>query len=144
MTKKYYISKNDFIEQKQNEIVKIVDEIANNIDYDIEIIINKKRTLKQNKSLHLYYQLVAEALNEKGLTLSTLLENNQFDLIITPEIIKGIWKSIQKSMYKTISTKDLEKSQQIEKIYDVMNDFLSEKFEIYVEFPNKDNLKKEI
>lgn len=46
MTKKYYISKNDYINQKQKIIENVVNEIADNIDNDIEIIINKKKDIE--------------------------------------------------------------------------------------------------
>lgn len=134
---KYYILKNDLIEQKQRVIENIVNELSDNIDNDIEIIINKKRTLKQNNSLHKYFELVSDALNEKGLDFTQIFKN-PVAIMITPEIVKEcMWKPIQKSMFKKESTTKLNKKEEIDKIYDVMNKFLSEKFGIYIEFPNK-------
>jgi hypothetical protein len=135
---KYYILKNDFIEQKQRVIENIINELTDNIDNDIEIIINKKRTLKQNNSLHKYFELVSDALNEKGLDFTQIFKNT-VAIMITPAIVKEcMWKPIQKSMFKKESTTKLNKKEEIDKIYDVMNKFLSEKFEIYIEFPNKE------
>lgn len=143
MTKKYYISKNDFINQKQKIIENIVNDLADNIDNDIEIIINKKRTLKQNNSLHKYFELVSEALNNQGLDFTKIF-TNPVAIMITPELVKEcMWRPIQKSMFKKLSTTTLEKQQEIDKIYDVMNKFLGEKFGVYVEFPNKEKLKED-
>lgn len=99
--------------------------------------------MKQNNSLHKYFELVSEALNNQGLDFTKIF-TNPVAIMITPELVKEcMWRPIQKSMFKKLSTTTLEKQQEIDKIYDVMNKFLGEKFGVYVEFPNKEKLKED-
>jgi len=105
---------------------------------DLEITLNNKRSLKQNNSLHLYYELLAKEFNNAGLDFKQIFDN-PVDIIITPLIVKEcLWKPIQTAMFGTKSTTKLSKQEQIDKIYDVINKKVSE-FGIYVPFPNKED-----
>lgn len=125
-------------ENQRNKKLNYFHEIFNKnlINNDFEIIINNKRTLKQNSSLHLYFEMVSKELNEAGLDFQKIFKNPTA-IIITPLIVKEcMWRPIQKAMFNTKSTTKLSKTKQIEMIYDVLNKKLSE-FGIYVQFPNK-------
>jgi|SRR3990167_10405649 len=92
---------------------------------------SEPRTLQQNKSIHLYLRQVAEALNLAGYSVDTVLKNFTLELIWTPELCKEIlWRTAQKRMYGKQSTTELDKSQEIDAIYDVINRFLGEKLKI--------------
>lgn len=109
---------------------------------DVEIVVNNKRTLRQNNALHKYFELLSVELNNQGLDFTHVFKN-PVAIMITPEIVKEcIWKPIQKAMFKTKSTTKLSKQEQIDKIYDVINKKLSEEFGIYVEFPSEESYKK--
>lgn len=138
--KTFYISKHDNIDQKMRvieNINKLLAESENNLE--IRITQNKSlRTLQQNKSLHKYFALVSEALNEQGQDFSKVFDK-PLNIKITPNIIKEcMWKIVQNVMYGKQSTTELLKSEEIESIYDVINKKLSERFGIYVPFPNKE------
>jgi|SRR6056297_2686528 len=88
-----------------------------------------KRTLKQNKALYKYFELVAEALNREGHTVQEVLDNAKIDIFWTKDNFKtNIWHPIQSSMYGTKSTTKLKKQKQIDRIVDVINKFLAENF----------------
>jgi hypothetical protein len=138
--KKFNFYKDD--ENKQREIkLDYFHEVFNKMleKGDVEVILNNKRTLLQNNALHKYFQLLSEELNNQGLDFTKIFKN-PVAIMITPEIVKEcIWKPIQKAMFKTKSTTKLSKQDQIDKIYDVINKKFSEDFEIFVEFPRKED-----
>ena len=103
------------------------------------------RTEKQNDSLHLYFENVAQALNEQGLTVRVVLEvieERGVDMMWSKELVKEIlWRRIQKKNLGKQSTTQLE-SDEITKIYDMLNKFLSEEFYIHEPFPSIETLEE--
>lgn len=94
-----------------------------------------KRTEQQNKSLHLYFQMLADSLNESGLDLRVVLKPN-ISVPWSKDLIKEhLWAPIQKAVLKSESTTELDK-QQVSEIYDILNRHLSEKFGVSVQFPS--------
>lgn len=103
----------------------------------IEIIPNQ-RTLTQNKAIHVYFKLLADAFNRKQLDVSDVL-SKPVDMPWSDVLVKGlIWHRIQKAQYGIDSTTELNVNQ-ISEIYEIINRFTATRFGISVEFPNKDN-----
>ena len=100
----------------------------------------EKRTLNQNKALHKYFELVAVALNDAGYPIKEVLENFTMDCEWTKSSVKELlWKTAQRRMFDKESTRDLDKSKEIDEIYEVMNRFLGEKLKIEsIKFPSND------
>jgi len=100
----------------------------------------EKRTLQQNKSIYKYFELVAKALNDAGYPIQEVLSNFTMDCEWTKESVKELlWKTAQKRMFGKSSTTQLNKSQEIDEIYEVMNRFLGEKLKIEsIKFPSND------
>src|SRR3990167_6968622 len=102
-----------------------------------------QRTLQQNKALHLYCQMVADALNNAGYDIvkSIKLFREGVDIPWTKEGVKEIlWREIQKTMFNKISTTKLSKHEEIDLIHETLNRFLSERFGIeYIPFPHDEN-----
>ncbi len=97
----------------------------------------KVRTPKQNDSLHLYYEMLAKELNDSGLDMRKVLKPS-VDIEWTKENIKEyIWRPIQKTLTGKDSTKELDKTTDIDKIYETINRYLSQKFKIHVPFPTE-------
>ena len=95
------------------------------------------RTDAQNRALHLWFTLVAEALNEAGYTVQQVLQQ-KLDLDFNAGIIKEVfWRDAQKKVVGKISTTKLDKIEDINKIYDHLNRHFGEKFKIHVPFPQK-------
>ena len=100
--------------------------------YVVEIKNLDMRTLQQNKALHKYFSLVAEALNDKQLTVKTIIKA---DIEWNPISVKSLlWKPIQEAVLQKKSTTEL-KRKEIEDVYDTINRALGEKFGIHVPFP---------
>lgn len=122
----------------------IIDFTRENEGKDVEVRISvakKKRTLRQNSALHKYFTLLAEELNLAGLDMRKLLKE-EIDISWTPESVKEyLWRPIQKVMYTKESTTKLE-TNEITKIYDVLNRHLSEKHGIGVMFPSEESMIK--
>lgn len=96
-----------------------------------------KRTVQQNRALHLYCKQVAEALNNAGLTVTMVLKPEiQFSMITVKEqMLKPILTALRGKESTTQTT-----TQEINDVYDVMNKALSEKFGVNVPFPSIDSM----
>lgn len=84
----------------------------------------KQRTLQQNKALHLYFQLVADSLNNAGLDMKTALDP-EVDIPWTKQSVKEyLWKPIQQIQLQKGSTTELT-TKDIDWIYDTLNRYLA-------------------
>ena len=106
---------------------------------------DKLRTPLQNDSLHLYFRHVAQALNESGngFVKTVRVMREGFEMEWTETLVKEVlWKEIQKTMYKKVSTTQLSKHEEIDMIHDVLNRFLGERMGIeHIPFP-RDPMKE--
>ena len=90
--------------------------------------IKKTRTTLQNRSLHLFFDIISNELNNLGLEFTyTGIKRLTVSTRYTPEIVKEfIFKPIMKTLYKIDSTTGLT-TQQINEISDVLIKFFGEK-----------------
>ena len=108
--------------------------------------VKKTRTSLQNSSLHLYFTLISEQLNESGQTFNYKgVRGNIFEVKYTSEIVKNfIWRPIQISLFKIKSTTKINTTQ-INEIVDILSKHFGERFGFYVAFPNiADKLHKDM
>ena len=98
------------------------------------------RTPDQNRAMHKYFSLLAEALNEGGLTVQHVL-SKKIELDWTPLMVKEVlWKDVQTRLFGKKSTKDLDKVSEITLVYETLNRHLGEKFHLEsIPFPNNPN-----
>ena len=97
---------------------------------------SEPRTDQQNKAMHLYFQQVANALNDAGLTMEQTLQNLTMEIEWTKESVKEIlWRTAQRRLLGKQSTRELNKQEDITRIYEVVNRFLA-KMGIHVPFPS--------
>jgi len=103
-------------------------------------VVRKKRTTAQNRALHLWFTLIAQELNNIGMTFEYRgIKQLELNVPYTLEIVKDfIYKPIIKSMYKLDSTTKLT-SQQINEVFDVVNLALA-KYDIHLPFPSIESL----
>jgi len=95
----------------------------------------KRRTKRQNSAIHVYFQLIADAFQEAGID-ARLAFGKRLDVPVTPIMVKDVlWRYAQKKILGKESTKDLTTTE-IDKVYDVVNRFLSENHKIYIPFPS--------
>jgi hypothetical protein len=89
--------------------------------------------------LHLYFQLLAERLNEAGLDMRTVLKPN-VEIPWTKENVKDhLWRPVQEIYLRKDSTTELT-TDEITKVYEVLNRFLREKLGISEPFPSIEQL----
>lgn len=95
----------------------------------------KQRTILQNKSIHLWFTQVAEALNESGYDFRKTIKPN-IDVPWSPQMVKDyMWRPILLTMFKKQSTADM-KTDEVTKVWEVLNRHLGEKLGIHVPFPS--------
>lgn len=100
----------------------------------------KKRTNQQNRALHLFCKIIADKLNEQGQSYNiAVFYDKIFEVPFTLNIVKDqIWKPIQLALYDDESTTTLT-TEKINQIVNVINKFMAEKYEIYVDWPSFEN-----
>jgi hypothetical protein len=97
----------------------------------------KPRTSQQNRSLHLWFKLLAEEFNNAGYTVQLVL-SQKMDLDWDAAKIKELlWRPAQKAIVRKKSTTELSKLEDIDKVYEHLNRHLAEKFFIHVPFPHE-------
>lgn len=98
----------------------------------------KLRTLAQNKAAHLYFTMLADAFNSAGMDMKRVLKPT-IAIAWTPESIKNyLWKPIQDAMFQKKSTTELN-TDEVTKVYEVLNRHSAEKFGIGIQFPSIEN-----
>ncbi len=104
----------------------------------------KIRSSKQNRSLHLYCRLLAEALNENNLDMRKVLKP-EVQIEWNEKAIKEyLWRPIQKACVAKKSTTELD-AKEVGEIYEILNRHIGKKWGVHVEFPNEtetENYKK--
>lgn len=97
------------------------------------------RTTQQNKALHLFFELLAETLNDAGFDMKKVLKDD-VDIPWNKEMVKEyLWRPIQIAYLNKKSTTKLKKNE-VDKVYNVLNRHIGEKLGIHEEFPSIDNI----
>jgi ABC-type phosphate/phosphonate transport system ATPase subunit len=98
------------------------------------------RSSQQNKALHKYLSDLANELEAHGITQKMFIDELKgWDIPITKEFLKMIWKLKQKKMFLTDSTTKL-KTDQVSQVYDAVNMFTSTVFGVSTPFPSEEDL----
>ena len=102
----------------------------------------KKRTIQQNKAIHVLFDSISKALNEAGLDVVATLEHG-VDISWSPSMVKELlWKGIQKIQVGKASTTELN-TKEIDLIFDTLNRYLALKG-LHVDFPSIETVMNEI
>lgn len=97
-----------------------------------------QRTIQQNKALHVFCELLAEALNDAGYDMKKTLKED-VEIPWNKDMIKEyIWRPVQKAMTGEESTTDLNTVNPSD-IYAVINRHMSQKFGVHVPWPDRFN-----
>ncbi|MHB8744782.1 MAG: hypothetical protein ACYC9L_16955 [Sulfuricaulis sp.] len=97
-----------------------------------------RRTLLQNKSMHLYFELLATALNDAGYSVQKTLRHD-VEIPWSGSLIKElIWKPIQEAMTDKKSTTELD-TVEPDAIHAVLSRHLGERFSIFVPWPSEES-----
>jgi len=97
----------------------------------------QQRTSNQNRSIHLWCTMLAQALNEAGLDQRKVLKPS-IAIPWTPTAIKSqIWKPIQEAQLGKESTTQLTTAQ-VSEVYETINRHLGQTFGIHCPFPSEE------
>lgn len=96
----------------------------------------QQRSTQQNKALHKHCDLVAKECNEIGFTYSEYIRQRpKLEMPWTMERVKDLWRTAAYHMYGHTSTSQIT-TDQIDKIYDVVNKAIAEITGVHVPFPS--------
>lgn len=85
----------------------------------------------------MYCQQVADALNDAGLSMEQVLQNFTMELEWTKGTVKEIiWRTAQERLVGKQSTTELNKQQEIDRVYEAINRFLAKLGIDSIPFPN--------
>jgi len=98
-----------------------------------------KRTSAQNRAIHKYLELVAEALDREGHSLQNVTAAiKRAEIRPTTNALKEvIWRPLQQIMLGKDSSTELTTAE-VDKVYEAMNAFLGREFHIHVPFPTNE------
>ena len=104
----------------------------------------KKRTLPQNASLHKYCTDLSAKMNDAGFTQRQLVGKFKagFELPVTAEMIKAIFREVGNAMYQKESTADLTTVEMME-VYKVVDGRMGEIVGIRAEWPSIESYRDE-
>ena len=95
------------------------------------------RTDKQNDSLHLWFELISQILNDSGKDMRVFLKP-EIEIPWTKDNFKNfVWRPVQEHLVGKKSTTELT-TKEVSEVYEVLNRFLGEKHGIHVPFPSID------
>src|SRR3990167_9459183 len=96
-----------------------------------------QRTPSQNNSIHLYLELVAQALDREGHTMQDVVKAiRRAEIRPTKEALKEVvWRPLQEIIHAKKSTTELTKHD-IDPVYEAMNKWLGQEFQIHIPFPS--------
>jgi hypothetical protein len=97
------------------------------------------RTNQQRKAIEVYCRELARALNDAGFDQRQIMAMMKEGACIPwgQESVKdSLWRPLQVALLQKESTTDLERDE-VSKVYDVLNNWVSSKTGIYVPFPDR-------
>lgn len=97
----------------------------------------RSRSSQQNRALHKYFDMLADALNSAGYDMRNTLKQD-VDVPWSPDMVKElIWRPVQIAMFNTESTAKMKRAD-YSKVWEVLNRHTSEKFGISVQWPSEE------
>lgn len=98
------------------------------------------RSIKQNRSLHKFFMMLSDELNNLGIEYQYIgISGRQFSLMYTLDLVKQfIWKPIQVALFDFESTTKLD-TIQMNQIIDVITKFFADRG-VVITFPSMDSL----
>lgn len=117
-------------------------EIVGNVSDEVqETGIKRKRTSLQNRSLHLFFNLLADELNLSGYDMKKVLKPS-VDISWTKENVKEyLWRPIQEALKLKKSTTELT-TKEMQEVWEILNRHLGEKLGVHVSFPSNEQTRE--
>ena len=102
----------------------------------------KKRTLKQNRSLHLCYEHIADALNEAGYDMKRTLKHDVEIPWNATTVKEYLWRPVQKAQLNKDSTTELT-TKEIDEVVETLTRHLGTVTGVSFSFPSIETLLHE-
>ena len=98
-------------------------------------VLGSIRTHRQNKALHLYFELLANALNEAGADMRKVIRQ-EVDIPWSKDTVKEyLWRPLMETQLLKKSTKEMDTTD-IDVVYDTLNRVVGERTGVFVPFPS--------
>ena len=95
-----------------------------------------QRSIKQNSAIHVYFTILADALNEAGMEIHMEYLGKTCEVPWTPTAVKErLWLPIMQSMFSIKSTAKLDRKQ-VSEVYEVLSRWLATEKSILIDFPS--------
>ena len=115
--------------------LKALSKYANGL-FELRLSTWKQRTRRQNGALHLFFQQLAESLNNAGLDQKKVLKPEVSIDWSMEDVKEKLWRPFQIAIIRKESTTDLESIGDIEKIHKTLMRELGEKHGVeFIPFP---------
>lgn len=106
------------------------------------VVEDKQRTSQQNRALHKYFTDLANELNAAGIDQKLFIDHLKgWEVPITADFLKLIWKMKQEKMFGTTSTTQL-KTHQVTEVYETVNKFVGQEFGVHTAFPTMEEIER--
>lgn len=117
-----------------DEIMRLTRQHPGKYEVLIEPYKAGNRTDLQNRSMHKYFEMLAEALNDAGWDMKRTLKE-EVSIPWTKESVKNhLWRPVQEVMLDKESTTELDTADP-NKVYEVVSRHIAEKTGVHVEWP---------
>lgn len=83
-----------------------------------------QRTTQQNRALHKFLAMKAQQCRDAGIT-AQMAFNKTIELEMSDEMMKEIWRQVQKALYGKKSTTQLSKQGEIDEVVEHLNRFFA-------------------
>ena len=101
----------------------------------------KQRTTTQNKSLHLYFEHLANSLNEAGLDIQKTLRHDAQIPWSASTVKELIFRQIMTAQFGKKSTTELT-TREVSEVFNTITRHLGEKFGLFVDFPSVESMRE--
>lgn len=99
----------------------------------------KRRTLKQNKSLHKWLELLSQSLNDSGLTIEKTL-TGKVEIPWSASTVKDIlFRQVMKAQTGKDSTTQLS-TKELNQVVETLTRYLATQHDLVVDFPSVETL----
>lgn len=94
------------------------------------------RTLPQNASMHVLFEQLANDLNDRGLSVQKVLSHSMEIDWNEKRVKELLWRPTQIELTGKKSTTTLDKTSEIDEIYETLNRFVAQ-FGVHIPFPSQ-------
>ena len=123
------------------DAIETVQDLAKEHGYLVLVVksVGGQRSNQQNKGMHKYFEMLAQALNAGGFHQKQVLNaiKEGVEIPNTAESVKELWRQIQIAILDKDSTAKLERPE-VSRVHRALNKWTFDTFNIDIPFPSED------